>query len=219
MKVPPHHRKLSSRNHPAPRRLRWQGPLHVSKNGRTGVFVCDELPAVAGARFHIRFRLHWLQGQLAHRHAVATARHRLNFIHPFCDGTAASVTRAATPARSPGAGRMRATPCPSRPASIPAAPSRRGSDITRCPARHPSAATATMTDPAASSGWSPDKRPRRAATGPSPPAITCRPSVKPMTPSPGTSATSSGMGRVSPRSLAAARAMTGSRVLGRSVGA
>lgn len=45
----------------------------------------DKVPAFMDY-FHARFRLDWLHGQTARILAVATAHHRLNFIHPFYDG-------------------------------------------------------------------------------------------------------------------------------------
>ena len=98
---------------------------------------------------------------------------------------------------------MRAIPCLRRPASIAGAPSRRGSDITKRPARRPSTASATRTEPASSVGEVTAGSVRRAATKPAPPTITCCPSIVPTTPSPGNSVTSRGIGRVRPLSRAA----------------
>jgi Fic family protein len=45
----------------------------------------DVVPAFMD-HFHARFRQDWLHGQTAKILAMATAHHRLNFIHPFYDG-------------------------------------------------------------------------------------------------------------------------------------
>jgi Fic family protein len=62
----------------------------------------DRVPAFMD-HFHARFRRDWVHGQTAKILAMATAHHRLNFIHPFYDGNG-RVSRLMSHAMAHGAG-------------------------------------------------------------------------------------------------------------------